>query len=88
MVRRFRLFVPTALSFLPLTDCFFSKSMVRLKKAFILPHGVRRAGGRDAFEIGRLFMESRTIKLYNKNTTVPLKVVPGHFATIHSHVNY
>lgn len=33
-------------------------------------------------------MESRTIKLYNKNTTVPLKVVPGHFATIHSHVNY
>ena len=33
-------------------------------------------------------MESRTIKLYNKNTTVPLNVVPGHFATIHSHVNY
>ncbi len=33
-------------------------------------------------------MESRTVKLYNKNTTVPLKVVRGHFATNHSHVNY
>lgn len=33
-------------------------------------------------------MESRTIKLYAKNTSVPLKVVPGHFATNHSHVNY
>ncbi len=33
-------------------------------------------------------MERRTVKLYNKNTTVPLKVVRGHFATNHSHVNY
>lgn len=33
-------------------------------------------------------MENRTIKLYAKNTSVPLKVVPGHFATNHSHVNY
>lgn len=33
-------------------------------------------------------MENRTIKLYTKSTSVPLKVVPGHFATNHSHVNY
>ena len=33
-------------------------------------------------------MEKRIVKLYAKNNTVPLKVVPGHFATNHSHVNY
>lgn len=33
-------------------------------------------------------MESRIVKLYAADTTVPLKVVPGHFATNHSHVNY
>lgn len=33
-------------------------------------------------------MEQRIMKLYAKNNTVPLKVVPGHFATNHSHVNY
>lgn len=33
-------------------------------------------------------MENRTIKLYTKSTSVPLKVVPGHFVTNHSHVNY
>ncbi len=33
-------------------------------------------------------MEERMIKLYAKNTSVPLKVVPGHFATNHSHINY
>ncbi len=33
-------------------------------------------------------MESKAIKLYSKSTEVPLKVVPGHFATNHSHVNY
>ncbi|WP_367926125.1 orotate phosphoribosyltransferase [uncultured Ruthenibacterium sp.] len=33
-------------------------------------------------------MENRIVKLYTKNSTVPLKVVPGHFATNHSHVNY
>lgn len=33
-------------------------------------------------------MEQRMIKLHGQNTTVPLKVVSGHFATNHSHVNY
>ena len=33
-------------------------------------------------------MEHKLIKLYPHNTSVPLKVVPGHFATNHSHVNY
>ena len=34
-------------------------------------------------------MEQRIVKLYAKNNnSVPLKVVPGHFATNHSHVNY
>ena len=33
-------------------------------------------------------MENRIVKLHTKNSTVPLKVVPGHFATNHSHVNY
>ena len=33
-------------------------------------------------------MEHKLIKLYPRNTSVPLKVVPGHFATSHSHVNY
>ena len=33
-------------------------------------------------------MEERIVKLYTKNSSIPLKVVPGHFATNHSHVNY
>ena len=33
-------------------------------------------------------MENRMIKLYSKNSSVPLRAVPGHFATGHSHVNY
>ena len=33
-------------------------------------------------------MEKRIVKLYAKNNTVPLKVVPGHFATNHAHTNY
>lgn len=33
-------------------------------------------------------MEHRLIKLYSKSHTVPLKVLPGHFATNHSHVNF
>lgn len=33
-------------------------------------------------------MEQRIVKLYTKNSSIPLKVVPGHFATNHSHVNY
>ena len=57
--------------------------MVYLKKAF---NFLRGKG--DAFENGRPIMEKRIVKLYAKNNTVPLKVVPGHFATNHSHVNY
>ena len=33
-------------------------------------------------------MEQRTVKLYERGMSVPLKVVAGHFATNHSHVNY
>ena len=33
-------------------------------------------------------MEKRMLKLYSKSGTVPLKVVKGHFATNHSHINY
>lgn len=33
-------------------------------------------------------MENRMIKLYGSNSSIPLKVVPGHFVTSHSHVNY
>lgn len=33
-------------------------------------------------------MEHRPIKLYSGSHTVPLKVLPGHFATNHSHVNF
>lgn len=36
-----------------------------------------------------LFMENRMIKLRAKGTNdVTLKVIPGHFATNHSHINY
>ena len=36
-----------------------------------------------------LFMENRMIKLRAKGTnSVTLKVIPGHFATTHSHINY
>lgn len=33
-------------------------------------------------------MENRYIKLQTPGCSVPLKVVPGHFATNHSHINY
>ena len=33
-------------------------------------------------------MEQRTVKLYERGMSVPLKVVAGHFATNHSHVSY
>ena len=33
-------------------------------------------------------MENRYIKLQVPGCNVPLKVVPGHFATNHSHINY
>ncbi|EJX07140.1 hypothetical protein EVA_04749 [gut metagenome] len=33
-------------------------------------------------------MENRMIKIYSHDGTVPLKVVKGHFATNHSHINY
>ena len=33
-------------------------------------------------------MEQRMTKIYSHNGTVPLKVVKGHFATNHSHINY
>ncbi|MDD3429686.1 MAG: phosphoribosyltransferase [Oscillospiraceae bacterium] len=33
-------------------------------------------------------MEHRMLKLYTRKFSLPLKVVPGHFATNHSHVNY
>lgn len=33
-------------------------------------------------------MEERTIKLNANSCSIPLKVVPGHFVTSHSHVNY
>lgn len=33
-------------------------------------------------------MEQRMMKIYSRNGTVPLKVVKGHFATNHSHINY
>lgn len=33
-------------------------------------------------------MENRYIKLQTRGCSVPLKVVPGHFATNHSHINY
>ena len=33
-------------------------------------------------------MENRYIKLQAPGCNVPLKVVPGHFATNHSHINY
>lgn len=33
-------------------------------------------------------MENRTVKIMSKNGNVPLKIVQGHFATNHSHVNY
>lgn len=33
-------------------------------------------------------MENKMIKIYPKNNqSVPLKIVPGHFATTHSHIN-
>lgn len=39
--------------------------------------------------IGRnSLMENRMIKVYSHDGTVPLKVVKGHFATNHSHINY
>lgn len=37
---------------------------------------------------GEIRMEQRILKVYGKSCSVPLKVVPGHFATSHSHVNY
>ena len=33
-------------------------------------------------------MEKQPFKIRSKNNKVPLKVMPGHFATNHSHVNY
>lgn len=33
-------------------------------------------------------MEQRTIKISTKNSNLPLKVIPGHFATNHSHINH
>ncbi len=33
-------------------------------------------------------MENRTLKIFDRTGTVPLKIVHGHFATNHSHVNY
>ena len=33
-------------------------------------------------------MEERMVKIRTLGCPVPLKVVPGHFATIHSHINY
>lgn len=33
-------------------------------------------------------MEANMIKIQSNKTDVPLKIVPGHFATSHSHVNY
>lgn len=33
-------------------------------------------------------MENRIIKILSKNGSVPLKVIHGHFATNHSHINY
>ena len=32
-------------------------------------------------------MENRIIKILSKNGSVPLKVIHGHFATNHSHIN-
>jgi len=33
-------------------------------------------------------MERKTIKIHSPNCNVDLKVIPGHFATNHSHINY
>ena len=33
-------------------------------------------------------MERRMVKIYSQGGSVPLKVLPGHFATNHSHINY
>lgn len=33
-------------------------------------------------------MEEKMVKIYSKVTSVPLKIVGGHFATNHSHINY
>lgn len=33
-------------------------------------------------------LEDRIIKVSSRNSNVPLKIVPGHFATTHAHVNY
>ena len=34
-------------------------------------------------------MESRAIKIKSpKNSKISIKVIPGHFATNHSHINY
>ena len=33
-------------------------------------------------------MEHAMMKIRAKNTHLPLKAVPGHFATNHAHINY
>ena len=33
-------------------------------------------------------METRIMKILSKNGSVPLKLIYGHFATNHSHINY
>ena len=33
-------------------------------------------------------MDNRIIKIRAKGSSIPLKVIPGHFATNHSHINY
>ena len=39
--------------------------------------------------LGGRHMESRVIRIPSKvNSNVVLRVIPGHFATTHSHINY
>lgn len=33
-------------------------------------------------------MENRMYKIISANSNVPLKIIPGHFVTTHSHINY
>ncbi|MFU0833137.1 MAG: Orotate phosphoribosyltransferase [Oscillospiraceae bacterium] len=45
--------------------------------------------GQHSLKSGVLLLESRTIQIHcNQNREIVLSIIPGHFATSHSHVNY
>ena len=42
----------------------------------------------DLIHEGGVFMENKYVKIKTAGTDVALKVMPGHYATNHAHINY